>query len=116
VLVHGDAHAWNTLRTLDAPDARPEFRFVDPDGYFAHRAYDLAICMREWTDELAGGDTLRLSKARCALLTALTGVDEEAIWQWAFIEHVSTGLLLLKLGERASGTQHVSIAQAWLGR
>jgi hypothetical protein len=28
---------------------------------------------------------------RCEKVASLTGVDTEAIWQWAFIERVSTG-------------------------
>jgi streptomycin 6-kinase len=44
VVVHGDAHEWNTLR---APSGASGFKFVEPDGVFAERAFDLAIPMRE---------------------------------------------------------------------
>ena len=40
VLVHGDAHQWNTL---SAPGSRTGFKLIDPDGAFAERAFDLAI-------------------------------------------------------------------------
>ncbi|HEY6739760.1 MAG TPA: hypothetical protein VI076_13025 [Actinopolymorphaceae bacterium] len=51
----------NALRVPGAPAARQphEYRFIDPDGLFAERAYDLAIPMREWSRELLAGDTVR---------------------------------------------------------
>ena len=30
----------------------------------------------------------------------MSGVDPDAIWQWAFIEMVSTGLFILRLGQQ----------------
>jgi hypothetical protein len=46
VLVHGDAHSGNTLRDLQhRSTAGARFKFIDPDGLFAERAYDLAIPM-----------------------------------------------------------------------
>ena len=80
VLVHGDAHQWNTLRVPDTTDG---FKFIDPDGVFAERAFDLAIPMREWGSVLPDGDLLRLGRHRCRLLADLTGVDEQPIWEWS---------------------------------
>ncbi|MBI4641666.1 MAG: phosphotransferase [Candidatus Tectomicrobia bacterium] len=116
VLVHGDAHPWNTLRWHEEHNAttHPKFKFVDPDGLFAEPACDLSISLREWGHELLAGDALRLGKARCALLNGLTGVDEGAIWQWGFIEHVSSGLLYTQLGQKTSAHEHFSIAERWL--
>ncbi|MGH3131466.1 MAG: aminoglycoside phosphotransferase, partial [Gaiellaceae bacterium] len=84
VLIHGDAHSANTLRDLrgEASAGQPRFKFVDPDGLVAGRAYDLAIPMREWAAELLAGDALELGRRRCALLSRLTGVDPVAIWEW----------------------------------
>jgi hypothetical protein len=92
----------------------PQFKFVDLDGLFCERAYDLGISMREWSEELLAGDPLRLGQARCRLLHDLTGVDQDAIWQWGFIELVSTGLLLWQLGFRADAVQHFAIVEAWM--
>ena len=110
VLAHGDAHAWNALAVLGESPTR--CKFVDPDGLFIERAYDLAIPMREWSDELLAGDPLRLGMARCHHLAALTGVAPEPIWQWGFIERVSTGLLCLKLG-LAGGDAMLAVAERW---
>ena len=40
VLAHGDPHACNTLVVPGEPK---RFKFVDPDGLFVERAYDLSI-------------------------------------------------------------------------
>lgn len=110
VLAHGDAHPWNTLLV---PDSLPRrFKFIDPDGLWIERAYDLAIPMREWSEELLAGDPLALGMQRCRRLAALTGVEPEPIWQWGFIERVSTGLLCLKLG-MYDGHAMLAVAQRW---
>ena len=41
VLVHGDVHQWNALRSGQG------FKLVDPDGLMAEPEYDLGIIMRE---------------------------------------------------------------------
>lgn len=110
VLAHGDAHPWNTLRV---PGEGPErFKFVDPDGLFIERAYDLGILMREWTSELLSGDPLELGHGRCRRLAGLTGIDPAPIWQWGLIERVSTGLLCLKLGLQEARDM-LTVANAW---
>ena len=110
VLAHGDAHAANTLVV---PGEAGRFKFIDPDGLFIEPAYDLAIPMREWGDELLAGDPLELGRRRCELLARLTGVDPEPIWQWGFIERVSTGLLLHQLGEPRLAEEFLAVAEAW---
>lgn len=110
VLVHGDAHAWNTLQDPSRPG---RFKFVDPDGLVAERAYDLAIPMREWADELLAGDALELGRRRCAYLSELSGVEQRAIWEWGFVERVPTGLLLLKIGSTDVGRDFLAVAEQW---
>ena len=110
VLGHGDAHAHNTLQDLHDKSA---YRFIDPDGLFIEPAYDLAIPMREWGAELLAGDALRLGKERCNLLSSLTNVDPHAIWQWGFIERVSTGLFLHQIGMRQVGAEFLAVADIW---
>lgn len=110
VLAHGDAHAANTLAV---PGERARFKFIDPDGLFIERAYDLAIPMREWGDELLAGDPAALGRRRCEQLARLTGVEPEPIWQWGFIERVSTGLLLHQLGQPGLAQEFLTVADAW---
>lgn len=90
VLVHGDAHGWNTVIADDG------FKLVDPEGLASEPAHDLAVPMREYNAPLLAGDTPRLVWERAEYLAARTEVDAEAIWQWGYIERVSTGLLAVQ--------------------
>lgn len=114
VLVHGDAHSYNAL-TLPglSSDAPTQCKFVDPDGLIAEPAYDLAIPMRDWNQELLCGNATELGEARCELLSELTGVDGRAIWQWGFVERVSTGLLLMQIGMEREGLETLAVADQW---
>jgi streptomycin 6-kinase len=67
VLVHGDAHGWNTLAAGDA------FKLVDPEGLRSDRAHDLSVPMREYNEPLLGGDTAALVRARAERLGAAQG-------------------------------------------
>jgi streptomycin 6-kinase len=91
VLVHGDAHGWNTLA---APGGG--FKFVDPEGLRSEAAHDLAVPMREYNEPLLAGDTKRLVRERAELLAGWCEVDPVAVWEWGFVERVSTGLLGLR--------------------
>lgn len=110
VLVHGDAHQWNTL---SAPGCATGFKFVDPDGGFAERAFDLAIPMREWGNDMPAGDCLWLGRHRCGLLAELSGVEQQAIWEWGVIQCVSNGLLLQRIGLEAPASVSLAMADAW---
>lgn len=114
VVVHGDAHAGNVLRALgEASVEKQPFKFVDPECFLAEPSYDLGISMRDWTDELLAGDAVRLGRERCALLARLSGVAPQPIWEWGFIERVSTGLLLLKVGSATVGRDTLAVADFW---
>jgi streptomycin 6-kinase len=107
VLVHGDAHNNNLL---ESPDGG--FRLIDPDGLIAEPACDLAVPMREWSRELLeSGDTVSAARARAQLLADLTGVDQESIWQWGYIERVSTGLLCRKVGRIELAEEILDVAE-----
>jgi streptomycin 6-kinase len=111
VLLHGDAHAWNTLEDPGAgPDA---YRLVDADGLLGEPEYDLAIPMREFTDELLAGDALRIGLDRARFLADHTGLEEQRIWEWGYVERVSTGLLCQKEGHADCGRDFLLVAEAW---
>jgi streptomycin 6-kinase len=112
VLVHGDAHSANLLRSLDGA----AFKFVDPDGLYAEPACDLAVPMREWSAPLLTGDALALGQRRAEFIARLTGVPTEPIWQWGFLERVSTGLHALQLGWHAAARDMLSVADRWAQR
>jgi streptomycin 6-kinase len=109
VLVHGDAHAWNTLRAAGGSG----YKFIDPDGVFAERAFDLAIPMREWGSAMPAGDPVRLGRDRCRLLAGLTGVAEQPVWEWGLIQCVANGLALTEIGFADAAAVEFGMADAW---
>jgi len=111
VLAHGDAHAWNLL--VDPSGGAERFKFVDPDGLFVERAYDLGISMREWSEEHLPGDPVALAHRRCRQLAALAGIAAEPIWQWGLIERTSNGLLWLQQGMPGLAREFLTVADAW---
>jgi streptomycin 6-kinase len=100
VVVHGDAAAANALQVLQPrPGAETGFVFVDPDSFLGDPTYDLGVALRDWTLQLLGaGDPARLLRRYCQVLAATSGMDPAAIWDWGFLERVSTGLYVLSLG------------------
>lgn len=110
VLVHGDAHQTNTL---EVPHHQDSFKFIDPDGLFAEPAVDLAVLMRDWNRPLLEGNAADLGIERSQWLGKLTGADEDAIWQWGFMERVSTGLVMMEIGLHPEGREMLQIADAW---
>jgi streptomycin 6-kinase len=42
----------------------------------------------------------------------MTGVDETAIWQWGFVERVSSGLHVMSLG-LSGGDEFLAVADRW---
>lgn len=101
VLVHGDVHEWNALRS-----GTGEFKLVDPDGLLAEAEYDLGIIMREDPVELLGGDPWE----RARRLAARTGCDTTAIWEWGVVERVSTGLLATEIELQPVGREMLRTA------
>lgn len=113
VLVHGDAHNGNLLLASSQTSAAyPQFKFIDPEGLVAEPAFDLGVLMREWIEDLTE-EPVKRGYERCALLSSLTGVDKQGIWEWGFIQCVATGLFLLHLKEESWGMQTLRVAEAW---
>jgi streptomycin 6-kinase len=99
VVVHGDPHAGNALRVRSARHgAESGFVFVDPDAFAAEPEYDLGVVLRDWSVEILEGDAPAIAHRYCALLASESGFDEMTIWEWGFVERVSTGLYLLSFG------------------
>ena len=105
VLVHGDAHGWNTLAAREG-----QFKFVDPEGLRSEREYDLAIPMREYNEPLLEGATKRLVRERAEMLATACEADAQAVWEWGYIERVSTGLANLKEFTGGEGVAFLEVA------
>lgn len=108
VLLHGDAHAGNTLKELSGDG----FKLIDPDGIIYEKAYDLGVLMREWVDEYRQ-EPLKKGKERCRYLCRLTGVSEKAIWEWGYVQTVSTAFVLLQIGQEETGQKMLRVAECW---
>lgn len=100
VPLHGDAAPANALEVLvRRSGAEQGFVFVDPDGFIGDRAYDLGVALRDWCPQLlASSDPRALARRYCGLLAAGSGLSEEEIWEWGYLERVSTGLYAAAMG------------------
>ena len=96
--------------SLNPSSTTTRFKLIDPEGLISEPAHDLAIPLRGWTRELLDGDALATMTRWCARMGAATDVDPSAIWEWAFVERVSTGLLLMHLRD-PSGRELLAVAQ-----
>ena len=117
VVVHGDPHPANALRVpRPRSGAESGWCLVDPDGFRADPAYDLGVAVRDWVGHLSGPDARAVLEGYCALLAGRTGIDEQRIWEWGYLERVSTGLFVMSLGAHAVGLRYLTSAERLLGR
>ena len=116
VVVHGDPHPGNLLAVPQPrPGGETGFCFVDPDGFVADRAYDLGVALRDWCSRLQGADARRVLEGYGQILAERTGVDTVRIWEWGFVERVSTGLYVLDtVGSTAVGRPFLDTAERLL--
>ena len=101
VLVHGDLHQWNALRSNN------DFKLIDPDGLLAEAEYDLGVVMREDPEDLLFGDPFD----RAQWLARRCGLNAEAIWEWGVVERVSTGLLCTQVNLQPIGSAMLKTAE-----
>lgn len=114
VFCHGDPHADNALAVTGdgpRPGADSGYVFVDPDGFRCEAAYDLGVTMRGWTEHvLDADDPVALTHGWSTRLAQATGVDEQAIWDWALLERITSGLYLTRHGHPALGRAFLASA------
>ncbi len=118
VVCHGDPHLGNLLEVHSPRPGAPEgYVWVDPDGFLCEAEYDLGVTLRGINRMLLAADdpVVRL-RGWCAMLADATGTDAEAIWQWAFIERVGTGLYLMDQGWPERGRPFLDAASWVIGR
>lgn len=107
VLLHGDVHQWNTLRSGSGDD----WKLVDPDGVVGEPEGDLGVLMREDPVELIQGDP----RDRARWLAARTGTEPVAIWEWGNIERLANGLHCLETGLERHGRAALAAADRIAG-
>jgi streptomycin 6-kinase len=118
VLVHGDPHTENLLRVQNVrPGAETGHVFVDPEGFLCEPEYDLGVVVRDWNTQLLISTNPHAQlRTWCEQLAQITGTDAEAIWQWAFLERVTTGLYLAHHGLPQLGAPFLTVANRLLER
>jgi len=115
VLIHGDAHPHNVLLDPSRPSPR-RYKLVDPEGLVSEPAHDLAIPLRAFAPQGRSGQSLRdRGLELCSVLSDATGVDPRPIWEWAFIERVTSGLFLDRLGDTDQATELLGVANELVG-
>ncbi len=72
--------------------------------------------MREYNEPLLDGDTARLVRDRARLLADRCEVDPQRVWEWGFIERVSTGLANLREFENGDDDKFLEVARRSLQR
>lgn len=115
VVCHGDPHLGNLLAvTSPRPGAPAGYVWVDPDGFRCEPDYDLGVAIRDSNQLVLGSeDPVVMLRTWCAQLACESGTDAEAIWQWGFLERVSTGLYLYDRGMPERGEPFLKSAE-WL--
>jgi streptomycin 6-kinase len=109
VLVHGDAHGWNTVRA----EGR-DHKLVDAEGLRSEPEHDLAVPMREYNLPLLAGDTAHLARRRAEVLAARCDADPQKVWEWGYVERVSTGLGNLRDFDNDDGAAFLEVARRCL--
>jgi streptomycin 6-kinase len=115
VVCHGDPHPGNVLRRSTG------WALIDPDGFIGERAYDLGVVLRDACRELAAtelahpGAAVPALRRECRQLAALADVDPARVWQWAFVERVTTGLYLAWHGHREESAGFLDTATLLAG-
>ena len=74
----------------------------------------MGISMREWIDEYLAGDAVQLGRERVARLSRLTGIAETPIWEWGYVEVISTALVYSQLSEPELAAPYYDLAERWL--
>jgi len=107
VICHADAHPGNLLTPLESGGT---CKFIDPEVGFIEPEYDLGCWLRGWRPARRDEQTVgKLAREVAGQLASLTGTDSQAVWEWGFVERVSSGLLLMTLGHE-EGEVYLSLA------
>lgn len=112
VVAHGDAHIANMLPVLrPRPGAVEGHVLVDPEGFPADPAYDLGVLVREWSGVLSRSDDPDAEvRGWCRIVADETGVDAQAVWEWGYVERVTSGLHLMGIGLADRGRRLLDVA------
>lgn len=97
VLVHGDPHAGNALARGAG------YAFIDPEAFQGEREYDAGVVLREQPHAIAAGSRAaraarRLHEDLVHRMAERLELDADRVRAWAYLERVTTGVWLRRLG------------------
>lgn len=117
-LLHGDAAPANVLRVLvPRPGAPDGYVLCDPQPFVGDPAYDLGVAARDWVAPLrVAADPAAALRIWCSALADGAGAGADEVWEWAFLERVSTGLCASRYGASDVGAALLETAGWLLGR
>jgi len=110
VLIHGDGHEMNVLAAHGQPGT---YRLIDPEPMVSSREHDLALPLRDWSATVLAGDSVAIGQEWCRRISAPSGADAKAVWEWVRVERVTTGLLMSRLGNPQAGPM-LEVARRWI--
>jgi streptomycin 6-kinase len=70
--------------------------------------------VRDWTGRLTGPDARGRLQRYCRVLATRAGLDEQRVWEWGYLERVSTGLYVMSIGAHDVGLRFLASAERLL--
>lgn len=117
VVVHGDPHTLNALRRPDGRAGSEQFAFIDPDGFRCEREYDAGVVLRDLAGPLTHlertegvGAGRRWHAELVARVARRLDLDADRVAAWAFLERVTTGVHLGRLGYTEESRSWLALA------
>ncbi len=107
VLLHGDLHLGNVLRSAGG------FVAVDPKPLVGEREFDVSALIRDTPDALAAdrGEGRRRVQHRFDLLADRLGLDRTRLQMWSFVVLVDYTLWDFEVGQAAFGRTQLAVTE-----
>jgi streptomycin 6-kinase len=99
VVLHGDFHHYNLLKSGD------DWKVIDPKGVIGPRGYEVGpLLINPWNGFLHGPDAKQISERRFAILSEQLGMERSRIRGWGIAHAVLSACW--SLDEQGHGGEH----------
>jgi streptomycin 6-kinase len=106
VLLHGDLHHYNILRSGE------DWVAIDPKGLSGERAYEVGPLL--WNKTAGVSDLRRLVSRRLDQVSQILGIDRQRLLHWGFAESVLSILWMFEDDETAVRDESLLLPRALL--
>ncbi|SDO75454.1 streptomycin 6-kinase [Pedococcus dokdonensis] len=111
-LVHTDLHYENVLASLPG-SGRPEWLAIDPHAMAGHPGFEVQPLLRNRTDELGTGSTLRyLVRRRLEICCEAAAVDEDEALAWTYVHTAMQAGWAARDGDRDALSFNIALLKA----